>query len=275
MEIRKNCAIKIQKHYKLYAQKKLLFSFAKKHEEYYSIYPSKEVKERISIKLFTSLKDNKLYKILPVRFCEFRQKYVFDIPKSKFPSHKKFLRFKFIIDGTVILDPRYKLVRFGEEEYVNEIDFNEVEKKEKLVNEKLKEILNKSNENEKKVLNKKNKITKKLEENKLPDNTLKKHKKQTNQLNIVTTVIKNTQILSDNDSPNNGNRLNTLNLAIKKERKNTTSTESSHDSEKVNKRKRNRSILREKGSREKRLKSISQDKNLNKRVSFGVVKFSY
>lgn len=273
--MRKKSAIKIQKRYKLYKQRKFFFSFARKHEEYYSIYPSKEVKEKISIKLYTSLKDNKLYKILPVRFCEYRKKYVFDIPKNKFPSHKKFFRFKFIIDGTVILDPKYKLVRFGEEEYVNEIDFNEFEKKEKLFKEKIKEILNKNNENEKKTINKKHKMNKKPEENKLTENTLKKNKKEINNLNIVTTVVKNTQILSDNDSPINDNRLNTLNYTIQKERKNTTSTESSHDSEKGNKRKRNRSILREKGSREKRLKSISQDKNRIKKVTFGVVKFSY
>lgn len=260
-------------------QRKFLFSFAKKHEGYYSIYPTKEVKERISIKLYISLKDNKLYKILPVRFCNYRQKYIFDIPKTKFPCQKKFFRFKFIIDGIVILDPKYKLVRFGDGEYVNEIDFNEFEKKEKLIKDKIEKALSKNNEYEKKSIKEKNKIIKKSEENKLSNNALKKNKKQINKLNIITTfnttVIKNNQILSDNDSPTNENRLNTLNLISNIKRKNTMSTVSSHDSEIGSKRKRNRSILKDKGSREKRLRSISQDKNHNKKVSFGVVKFSY
>jgi len=104
-------------------------SFAKKHTKYYSVYPSRTDFNKISIKLYTNLKDPSQFVELPVRFCNKRNCYIFDIPKAKFPSKKKFMCFTFVMDDSTIVDSKYNCIFFGGR-YVNQIDFNSIEKKE-------------------------------------------------------------------------------------------------------------------------------------------------
>ena len=81
--------ISIQKCFREFICRRKLISFTKKHKKYYSVYPSRDDFSKISIKLYTNLKDPSKYVELPVRLCEKRNCYAFDIPKSKFPSKKK------------------------------------------------------------------------------------------------------------------------------------------------------------------------------------------
>ena len=269
IEQRTKSAIKIQRYYKLHLKRKVFFSFVKKIQNYYSLYPSKEVKKKISIKLYTNPKDSNSAKVLPVRFCNYRQEYVFDIPKTKFPSSKKYLRFKFIIDGTVILDPKYKLVRFGDNEYVNEVDFNEFEKQEEMLQNKMENSLRKKTIKRVKVKTKIIKKNKNEEESKvseIADEKEKIHKK----LNISNSQFLHHPFLKTN----NINRIG--NTYLYKSREKTVSDSENENNEGESRtRKRSRSILRKKNSRDNRTRSISSDKKVVKKVSFGFVKFSY
>ena len=124
-----------------------LIALAKKHKFYYSIYPSflsekNKNKKDLKIKLFTDLSSPNNYSILPVRFCPLRNCHVFDIPKKKFLSHKKIMNFNFLNHNKVVIDPKYKIVLFGED-YVNQIDFKKFDKKEKFKNNYFKITLNK------------------------------------------------------------------------------------------------------------------------------------
>ena len=133
LEKREDSARMIQEKYKIYLMKKDLYALAKKHVNYYSVYPSilseddNTEKNKVQIKIFTDLRNYENYRILPVRFCLLRNCYVFDIPKSKFPSSKKIMRFNFIINHKIITEPSYKIIR-TKEESVNEIDFSKIKK---------------------------------------------------------------------------------------------------------------------------------------------------
>ena len=128
VKFREESAKLIQKNYRHHLIQKNLSKILEKHNNNYSVYPSKKPKETISIKLFTDLRNARMYKILPVHFCKVRNCYVFDIPKNKFPSHKKIMRFNFIIDNFEYLDSDYKIVEFGDEK-VNQVDFKLFDKK--------------------------------------------------------------------------------------------------------------------------------------------------
>ena len=119
----------IQECFRQYLLRKSLVSFAKRHTKYYSVYPSRTDFNKISIKLYTNLKDPSQFVELPVRFCNKRNCFIFDIPKAKFPSKKKFMCFTFVLDDSTIVDSKYNCIFFGGR-YVNQIDFNSIEKKE-------------------------------------------------------------------------------------------------------------------------------------------------
>ena len=94
-------------------------------KDYYSIYPKYNHNiKKISIKLFLNMKNPEIFKIFPINFCKIRNCYVFDIKKSKFPFSKKLLRFNFIINNEIVLISPYKTILFGDN-YVNQVDFND------------------------------------------------------------------------------------------------------------------------------------------------------
>ena len=72
-------------------KKKNLFSFIKQNKSNYSIYPSffsennNHKKNNIKIKLYNDILKEDYY-ILPLKFCNFRNCYVFDIPKTQFDN---------------------------------------------------------------------------------------------------------------------------------------------------------------------------------------------
>ena len=94
---RKESITFIQECFRQFLLRKRLVSYAKKHTKYYSVYPSRTNFNKISIKLYTNLKDPSQCVELPVRFCNKRNCYIFDIPKAKFPSKKKIYVFYFCI----------------------------------------------------------------------------------------------------------------------------------------------------------------------------------
>ena len=134
LEKREQSATFIQNKFKTFVMKKDLIALAKKHKFYYSLYPSflseKSKNKKIKIKLYTDLSSPDNYTILPLRYCLLRNCHVFDIPKNKFPANKKIMNFNFLTNNNkVIIDPKYKVVLFGNE-YVNQIDFKTFDRKE-------------------------------------------------------------------------------------------------------------------------------------------------
>ena len=142
LEKREQSASLIQNKFKTFIMKKDLIALAKKHKFYYSIYPSflseKNKNKKIKIKLYTDLSSPDKFTILPLRYCPLRNCHVFDIPKNKFPEYKKIMNFNFLNNSNkVIIDPKYKVVIFGND-YVNQIDFKTFDRKESSKNNYIK-----------------------------------------------------------------------------------------------------------------------------------------
>ena len=117
-------------------KKKNLFSFIKQNKSNYSIYPSffsennNHKKNNIKIKLYNDILKEDYY-ILPLKFCNFRNCYVFDIPKTQFDNKSnKIIYFNFLSNNNkVITDPNYDTIYLSDT-YVNKIDFKKFDKKE-------------------------------------------------------------------------------------------------------------------------------------------------
>ena len=118
----------LQKNIRHLIFRRNLKNVLQKLQKYYSVYPSKEPRFTIALKLYTDNRNPLIYKIFPIRFCKVRNCHVFDIPKNKFPSHKKIMRFIFIIDNNEAINKSYKTVLFGDD-FVNQIDFKLYDKK--------------------------------------------------------------------------------------------------------------------------------------------------
>ena len=251
LEKRNTSAKIIQENYITYLLRKDLFSLAKKHKYYYSIYPSfineNNNQQNFNIKIYTDLTNSKKYTILPLRFCLIRNCYVFDIPKNKFPDYKKIMRFNFVSEkDDRIIDPNYKKVIFGGK-YVNEIDFKKLAKNPSFIK-------------------KHNKIRKSSSSSILSDSDSEENKKYN------TVVIRNMKTeIKNKDNFYNGALAGLLPLKYKKNKNEndlTNSTMSTKGSPRINNdRQRKGSILKE-------THSYTRAKN-RKKVSFGFVKFSY
>ena len=248
LEKRNNSAKIIQDNYIVFLLRKDLFSLAKKHKNYYSVYPSfisgTKYKQKVRIKIYTDLTNSKKYSILPVRYCLIRNCYVFDIPKNKFPGNKKIMRFNFISeDDDRIIDPGYKKVIFGGK-CVNEIDFKKSDKNTKLIK---KDVSSNSS-------------------SALSDSDFDDNQKYNNDLRNIKTETKITDNFYDKTL---SNLLTVKTKQIKNENDLTNSTMSTKCSPRFNNENKKR-----KGSILKKTHSFAVIKN-RKRVSFGFVKFSY
>ena len=268
---RKEKIIFIQQCFRQFICRRKLISFAKKQKKIYSVYPSRQDFNTISIKLYTNLKDPSKCVELPVHFCKKRNYYVFDIPKSKFPSKKKYMCFNFVIDGSTIVDSKYNCIFFGGK-YVNRIDFNAIDKKELKLQKAFKSYMyiykklffkdyndnrvDISNKNEIQNSPKKNNINKKYNLS-LSENTNNGNKSDNIFLRTLTFKNSKNIFYSLNNSTEPFNLDNSF---IKKNPK--------------KKKKRNKSILRE--HKTPRIKSSLSSKSLNikKKVSFGWVEKS-
>ena len=267
---RKEKIVFIQECFRQFILRRKLVSFAKKHKKYYSVYPSREDFNKISFKLYTNLKDPTQCIELPVRKCEKRNCYIFDIPKEKFPSKKKFMCFNFILDGSTIIDSKYNCIFFGGK-YVNQIDFNLIDKKELKLQKAFKsymylykKILFKNELNNKKIdIN--NKIGK--QDSPLKSNTINNMSfiNSNNNNNSENKVLRSFTLKNSKSifySLNNSTEpFNLLDVSLNEERARSK------------KRKRNKSILKE--HKDPKIKASGSSKSLHfKKVSFGWVEKS-
>ena len=265
---RKENIIFIQVCFRQFILRRKLVHFAKKYTNCYSVYPSREDFENISIKLYINLKDPTQYVELPVRKCEKRNCYIFDIPKTKFPSKKKFMCFNFILDGSTIIDSKYNCIFFGGK-YVNQIDFNTIEKKEL----KLSKIFKSYMFLYKKILFKNENFIKKIDiSNK---NGIRDSPSKTN-----NPIKKISFVNQKNNSKNNSLRSFTFKNSKSSFYSLNNSTEPFNIDTSINdgrarskKKKRNKSILKE--HKDPKIKTSNSSKSLDfKKVSFGWVETS-
>ena len=261
LERREQSASFIQNKFKTFVMKKDLIALAKKHKFYYSIYPSflseKNKNKKIKIKIYTDLSSPDIYTILPLRYCLLRNCHVFDIPKNKFPVNKKIMNFTFLTNNNkVIIDPKYKVVLFGND-YVNQIDFKTLDRKEISKNNYIKlSLKNESSESD-------SGESDSYSDNENDDNS------------------ENQKVLNDNINDDLNHNFIYLNKIGKLESSNTMSN-STKDSfisptKKCTKKKRSKSILKNRNGRRDSLVNGPQIKRskTHKRVSFGPSQISF
>ena len=263
LEKREQSASFIQNKFKTFIMKKDLIALAKKHKFYYSIYPSflseKNKNKKIKIKIYTDLSSPDNYTILPLRYCLLRNCHVFDIPKNKFPANKKIMNFNFLTNSNkVIIDPKYKVVLFGND-YVNQIDFKTFDRKETSKNNYIK--LSLKNENSGSDSGESDCYSDKENEN---DDDSEKQKDLNENFN--DDLNHNFIYLNKNGKLENSNTMS-----------NSTKDSFISPKKKCKKKKRSKSILKNKNGRRNSIVKDPQIKRTitNKRVSFGSSQISF
>lgn len=282
----------IQQKYKKYKQLKLLKNLREKNKNYYFIYPSIGNYSSIKIKIFTDLRNSTKYKILLVKFCPIRNCFVFEIPKSKFLKKKKIMRFNFIIDNKIIIDPSFDFVLFGDS-YVNQIDFKVYDDKVLKSEKKYDYVIKNKNESK----NQKNGIKNSKKYNKGKFVTLENEQSSINDYDEDFACID----LPMPKFKNTVSQMYKMNINIKKTEKSSKKTNEifSITTDESTRTLQNMNLSENEGfdskrkypKRIKRIKtcSILKDRNdvkkenflskstdaINKRVSFGVVQYSY
>ena len=263
LEKREQSASFIQNKFKTFIMKKDLIALAKKHRFYYSIYPSflseKNKNKKIKIKIHTDLSSPDNYTILPLRYCLLRNCHVFDIPKNKFPANKKIMNFNFLTNSNkVIIDPKYKVVLFGND-YVNQIDFKTFDRKETSKNNYIK--LSLKNENSGSDSGESDCYSDKENEN---DDDSEKQKDLNENFN--DDLNHNFIYLNKNGKLENSNTMS-----------NSTKDSFISPKKKCKKKKRSKSILKNKNGRRNSIVKDPQIKRTitNKRVSFGSSQISF
>lgn len=263
LEKREQSASFIQNKFKTFIMKKDLIALAKKHRFYYSIYPSflseKNKNKKIKIKIYTDLSSPDNYTIVPLRYCLLRNCHVFDIPKNKFPANKKIMNFNFLTNSNkVIIDPKYKVVLFGND-YVNQIDFKTFDRKETSKNNYIK--LSLKNENSGSDSGESDCYSDKENEN---DDDSEKQKDLNENFN--DDLNHNFIYLNKNGKLENSNTMS-----------NSTKDSFISPKKKCKKKKRSKSILKNKNGRRNSIVKDPQIKRTitNKRVSFGSSQISF
>ena len=263
LEKREQSASFIQNKFKTFIMKKDLIALAKKHKFYYSIYPSflseKNKNKKIKIKIYTDLSSPDNYTILPLRYCLLRNCHVFDIPKNKFPANKKIMNFNFLTNSNkVIIDQKYKVVLFGND-YVNQIDFKTFDRKESSKNNYIK--LSLKNESSGSDSGESDCYSDKENEN---DDDSEKQKDLNENFN--DDLNHNFIYLNKNGKLENSNTMS-----------NSTKDSFISPKKKCKKKKRSKSILKNKNGRRNSIVKDPQIKRTitNKRVSFGSSQISF
>jgi len=133
-ELRNNSALKIQTMWNKYQTRLKVHKTAHHVQGCYTISPNIKNVTKVSIKIFTNELNKDEFTILPLRFCQIRKSFVIDIPKNKFYTKKKLLRFNFIYKNNIFFDDNYDQVLYFNE-MVHEVDFSLYDKKQKILEE--------------------------------------------------------------------------------------------------------------------------------------------
>jgi len=133
-QLRNNSALKIQSMWNRCQTRLKVHKTAHHVQGCYTISPNIQNVTKVSIKIFTNELNKDEFTILPLRFCQIRKSFVIDIPKNKFYTKKKLLRFNFIYKNNIFFDDNYDQVLYFNE-MVHEVDFSLYDKKQKILEE--------------------------------------------------------------------------------------------------------------------------------------------
>ena len=133
-QLRNNSALKIQTMWSRYLTRLKVHKTAHHVQGCYTISPNIKNVTKVSIKIFTNELNKDEFTILPLRFCQIRKSFVIDIPKNKFYTKKKLLRFNFIYKNNIFFDDNYDQVLYFNE-MVHEVDLSLYDKKQKILEE--------------------------------------------------------------------------------------------------------------------------------------------
>jgi hypothetical protein len=133
-QLRNASALKIQGMWNRYLTRLKVHKLAHRVRGCYTISPSVKNVTKIYIKIFTDELNKDEFKIMPLHFCQIRKSFVIDIPKNKFYTKKKLLRFYFIYKDKTFFDPKYEQVLFFNE-FVHQVDLSIYDKKQKFLDE--------------------------------------------------------------------------------------------------------------------------------------------
>lgn len=133
-QLRNDSALKIQGMWNRYQTRLKVHKLAHRVRGCYSISPNVKNVTKMHIKIFTDELNKNEFKIMPLKYCQIRKSFVIDIPKNKFYTKKKLLRFNFIYKNKIFFDSNYEKVLFFNE-FVHQVDLSIYDKKQKILDE--------------------------------------------------------------------------------------------------------------------------------------------
>jgi hypothetical protein len=134
-KIRNESALKIQKMWNKYIKKLTVHKLAHHLTGCYTVSIPAKGMTRAFIKIFNDEKNKDNYEIAPLRYCQIRNCFAYDVHKNKFCKSKKIMHFIFLNrNNEVFYDENYKKVLYFNE-YVHEIDFSYIDENEKKLSE--------------------------------------------------------------------------------------------------------------------------------------------
>ena len=130
-KIRNESALKIQKMWNKYIKKLTVHKLAHHLTGCYTVSIPAKGMTRAFIKIFNDQKNKDNYEIAPLRYCQIRNCFAYDVHKNKFCKSKKIMHFIFLNrNKEIFYDENYKKVQFINE-YVHEIDFSLIDENQK------------------------------------------------------------------------------------------------------------------------------------------------
>ena len=134
-KIRNESALKIQKMWNNYIKKLTIHKLAHHLTGCYTVSIPAKGMTRAFIKIFLDEKNKDYYEIVPLRYCQIRNCFAYDVHKNKFCNSKKIMHFIFMNrNQEIFYDENYKKVLFINE-YVHEIDFSHIDENQKKLDE--------------------------------------------------------------------------------------------------------------------------------------------
>lgn len=133
-QLRNSSALKIQGMWNRYQTRLKVHKLAHRVSGCYTISPNLNNVTKIYIKIFTDELNKDEFRIMPLHFCRIRKSFVIDIPKNKFYTNKKLLRFNFIYKNQIFFDKNYEQALFFNE-FVHQVDLSIYDKKQKILDD--------------------------------------------------------------------------------------------------------------------------------------------
>lgn len=136
---REAAASLINKKVQAYLTKRKYISLSLSLRNYYSLSPSFDSSvTKMGVTIYTSSSNINNFKTYNMQFCPLRKRFVLDIRKTIFKDHKTLL-FNFVVNDHIVIDSHFETVNINNN-FINKLNFEEVENKIQLANLKLQRV---------------------------------------------------------------------------------------------------------------------------------------